>query len=212
MVPRRVLADGGKAAKAKTAAHDADPSAETCAQAISGTSNTKKKTKNTDVATDVMLGAVPVDTEEASFLRSDRRAADQLRRGLAARSRRRHPRSSGNVATINVAITVQGTEDQVARYVAGLAALKRLFLVDNITITGAKNTDPAGNLIPPPAGRGLQRRLDHLLQMQIAGRIFSQPSAIATPPVRPSPVRAPPRPRRPPVKSGQTSPNGVQNN
>src|SRR5207253_9849938 len=122
-----------KASKAKTAAHDADRTAATLRQEISAAT---KRAKAQSVATEVLLAAVPIDAAEASFLRS----IDALRVSSGADWQSitpAPPTSAGNIATITVGISVQGSEDQLARYVSGLSDLKRLFVLDTLTLTAA---------------------------------------------------------------------------
>jgi Tfp pilus assembly protein PilO len=150
-----------KASKAKTAANAADTSAAGLRQqlGIAG----PKKTNGQNVSLGVMLTAIPVDSAEASFLRS----IDALRIATGATWQSitpAAPTSTGSLATIAVGLSVQGTEDQLARYVSGLADLKRIFVTDNVTITaGGKGQ---GHVFASGA-----------LQLQVTGRVFSQPVA-----------------------------------
>jgi Tfp pilus assembly protein PilO len=186
-----------KASKAKTAAHEADKSVASLRQAINGSIAAKKGTKSHDVSTETMLAAIPVGDAEASFLRS----VDALRVASGADWQSitpTPPTASGTITTINVGITVQGTEAQLLRYASGLYDLKRIFLVDNMSIT-AGAAGAAGSA-PSPA------------QMQISGRIFSQPSVSAatggtTGAGGTTPVTGAPAPT-----GGATAPAGVQNN
>jgi Tfp pilus assembly protein PilO len=153
-----------KASKAKTAANAADTSAAGLRQQL-GQSGATKKTNGQNVSLGAMLTAIPVDAAEASFLRS----LDALRVATGATWQSitpAPPTSTGGLATISVGISVQGTEDQLARYVSGLTELKRIFVTDNVTITGSG------------AGKGGAFAAGNL-QMQVAGRIFGQP--VATP-------------------------------
>ncbi len=81
------------------------------------------------------------------------------------------PVGNANLTTINVGITVQGTEAQLLAYVAGLSDLKRLFVTDNVTLTanGSKGA---------PAAPGAASATDQM-QLQVTGRIFSQAGAAA---------------------------------
>jgi Tfp pilus assembly protein PilO len=166
-----------KASKAKSAARVADASSAKLRQSLDEFSGAKKKANDATKA--AMLAAVPGDGAEASFLRG----IDELRitSGAAWQSITPSvPVFSGNLTTITVAISVQGTEEQLLRYVSGLSASKRLFVVDALTInaggggpaapgTPAKGSAPGGVFSGGP------------LQMQITGRIFSQPGAAAVP-------------------------------
>jgi Tfp pilus assembly protein PilO len=151
-----------KASKAKTAATDAETSAASLRQEL-GTSRTAKKANGQDVSLGVMLNAIPADSAEASFLRS----IDVLRVSSGADWQSITPSapvSTGSLSTVSVGISVQGTEDQLARYVSGLADLKRIFVTDNVTIT---------------AGGAAQGHVFSAgtLQLQVTGRVFSQPGA-----------------------------------
>jgi Tfp pilus assembly protein PilO len=163
-----------KASTAKTAAHEADVTAASLRQALNSAAS--KKAKGQDVATDVLLAAVPLDAAEATFLRS----IDALRVSSGADWQSitpAPPTSTGNLATITVGISVQGTEDQLARYVSGLSDLKRLFVLDTLSLsaTGGNGTPGSATNAEPgnvfPGGK---------MQMQISGRIFTQPAAVAS--------------------------------
>jgi Tfp pilus assembly protein PilO len=148
-----------KASKAKTAATAADTSAAGLRKQL-GQSDATKKTNGQNVSLGAMLTAIPVDSAEASFLRS----IDALRVATGANWQSitpAAPTSTGGLATISVGISVQGTEDQLARYVSGLTELKRIFVTDNVTITASG------------AGRGAVFAAGNL-QMQVTGRIFGQ--------------------------------------
>jgi Tfp pilus assembly protein PilO len=160
-----------KASKAKTAAHDADISAAQLRQSLGASSGAKKSTKNHDVAIDVMLAAIPVDSGEAAFLRS----IDELRVTSGADWQSVSPTApvtTNSLASITIGITVQGTEDQLAAYVSGLEDLRRIYVIDNLSINGA----PAGG---GSTGGGGSVFAGGQLQMQISGRIFAQPGAVA---------------------------------
>lgn len=151
-----------KASKAKTAANAADTSAAGLRQQL-GTAGAAKKANGQDVAPGVMLTAIPADSAEASFLRS----IDALRILSGADWQSITPAApvtTGTLASISVGISVQGTEDQLARYVTGLADLKRIFVTDNVTITAS--------------GKGQSHVFaSGVLQLQVTGRVFSQPVA-----------------------------------
>lgn len=151
-----------KASTAKTAANAADTSAAGLRQQL-GTAGAAKKANGQDVAPGVMLTAIPADSAEASFLRS----IDALRILSGADWQSITPAApvtTGTLASISVGISVQGTEDQLARYVSGLADLKRIFVTDNVSMT-ASGTGPGHVFAAGP------------MQMQITGRVFSQPGA-----------------------------------
>jgi Tfp pilus assembly protein PilO len=151
-----------KASKAKTVATDAETSAASLRQAL-GTARAAKKANGQDVSLGVMLNAIPADSAEAAFLRS----IDALRLSSGADWQSITPAtpvSTGNLMTVSVGITVQGTEDQLARYVSGLSDLRRVFVTDNVTITAPGHAQ--GGMFA--AGS---------LQLQVTGRVFSQPVA-----------------------------------
>jgi len=192
-----------KASKAKAATKDANITADNLRKALDGTSGSKKSTKNNDPSTDAMVEALPVDGGEAAFLRS----LDQIQASSGAQWQSITPVApivSGSVATITVGITVNGTEDELARYQTGLEALKRTFIMDNVTIgQSGSGTDATG-----VAGRVF---LGPNLVMQISGRIFSQPTAVQSPTGvangATTPVTGAPAPT-----GGASSPPGVSNN
>jgi Tfp pilus assembly protein PilO len=163
-----------KASKAKTASHEADKSAASLRQAINGSIASKKGTKNHDVSTEVMLAAIPVGDAEASFLRS----VDALRVASGADWQSitpTVPASSGSIATINIAINVQGTEVQLTRYLSGLSGLKRLFVLDNVSISGSSGPAAPGTTPIAPSGGTFA---GDKLQMAVSGRIFAQPGVV----------------------------------
>jgi Tfp pilus assembly protein PilO len=151
-----------KASKAKTAANDANTSVAGLRQAL-GQAGAAKKANGQDVSLGVMLDAIPADSAEAVFLRG----IDALRVTSGADWQSITPAppvTNGNLSTVSVGISVQGTEDQLARYVSGLADLKRIFVTDNVTLT-APGKDQGATFA---AGT---------MQLQVAGRVFSQPVA-----------------------------------
>jgi Tfp pilus assembly protein PilO len=160
-----------KASKAKTATHDADAQAATLRQQIAAEA---KRAKAQNVPTETLLTAVPLDAAEASFLRS----IDALRVSSGADWQSitpAPPTATGNLATITVGITVQGSEDQLSRYVSGLSELKRLFVLDTLTISAS-----AGNGTPESSPSAAPGKIfpGGRLQMQVSGRIFAQPGAV----------------------------------
>ena len=160
-----------KASKAKSAAHVADTTATGLRRELAGLELAKKKHK--DVTAAAMLGAIPTGGAEASFLRS----VDALRVQTGADWQTITPSVpilSGSLTTVTVGITVQGTEPQLTRYLSGLSGLKRLFVVDTVNITGAGDSATSG----VASGGTFQAGT---LQMQVSGRIFSQPTAAPAP-------------------------------
>ena len=165
-----------KASKAKAAAQDANTTSANLRQALVGTS-TKKKTKTADVSTKALLAAVPIDIAEASFLRS----VDAIRvsSGAAWQSVNPSPPTiSGSVATVTVAITAQGTEDEITRYLTSLTTLPRVFIPDNVTITqGGSSASPSAGAVQGHAGSVF---IGNIEQVQISGRIFASAAAASS--------------------------------
>jgi Tfp pilus assembly protein PilO len=163
-----------KASKARTATHEAESSAATLRRTIKlGEPATSKKRGAT---TDLMLAAIPIDSAQASFLRS----VDALRVASGASWQSISPTppvSNGTVSTVTVAIAVQGTQDQLLSYANGLGKLKRLFVIDNLSMSEGGTTAPPGST-PTPASGGVFA--SDQLQMQISGRIFGQPAAVGS--------------------------------
>jgi len=198
-----------KASKAKTAAHDADISSAQLRQSLGGASATKKPTKNHDVATDVMLAAIPVDSAEASFLRN----IDVLRVTSGADWQSVTPTApvtAGSVASINVGITVQGTEDELAAYFNGLEAMKRIYVIDNMSINATPTNSGATAGVPSVAPGAVFQ--GGALQMQISGRIFAQPAAVASTGTTGAAGSGTTPVTSAPVGGGATAPSGIQNN
>ncbi|MDQ1436107.1 MAG: Pilus assembly protein PilO [Actinomycetota bacterium] len=194
-----------KASKAKTAAHDADAQAKSLRAQIDGTSR-GSKAKTTDPDAAVMHEAIPDDAAEASFLRS--MDALLVSTGVTWQSvTPTAPVVAGSLSTITVSVTVQGTQDQVKAFVSGLGGLKRLFVVDNISLSPGGSKSAAGS--GTAQGQPGKVFVGDQVQASIAGRIFSQATAVATPSTVPTTgssgaTKAP--------ASGATSPPGVQNN
>ena len=196
-----------KASKAKTAAHDSDITSTNLKQAINGTAPTKNTKK--EVAPEVMLAAVPADSAEASFLR----AVDTIRVTSGADWQSitpSVPTPAGNITSINVAITLEGTEAQVAKYVAGLGTLKRIFVLDNLSITPSGSSAAAGTTAPQGHPGGLFT--GDKMAVQISGRIFAQPSAAAATGTTTSGGSTTPATGAPAPTGGATSQPGIQNN
>src|SRR5262249_55784666 len=133
----------GKTSKANAAAQNSETEAKSLQQAIDDLTATNKKNATKDIGTAKMLQAVPADSAEPSFLRN----LDVLRVSTGADFQSvspSTPTATGQVTTINVSITVQGNEDQLARYLSGLYSMTRIFIPDNVTLTPGGSTDPAG--------------------------------------------------------------------
>jgi len=161
-----------KASKAKTAQHDADQTASNLRAQISAINSAKQRAKTHAVANQLLLQAVPADAAESTFLRG----VDGLRVSSGADWQSitlGAPALAGSLTTISVSISVQGTEAQLVRYENGLYDLKRVFLVDSINISSNGPTAPGPRAPASAVFSG------DLLQMQITGRVFSQPAASA---------------------------------
>jgi Tfp pilus assembly protein PilO len=172
-----------KASKAKAAALAADTSSANLRQALNGSSSTKKNNDQA-VSSQAMLEAVPIQTAEASFLRS----IDAIRVSSGANWQTITPGTptpAGSLVTISVAITAQGTEDEIARYVAGLSTMKRVFIVDNLTIQSGTNAATGSGPVRGHAGAVF---LGDSEQLQISGRIFASATASATTPATGAPA------------------------
>jgi Tfp pilus assembly protein PilO len=196
-----------KASKAKSSAHESEITNKNLQHAIDDVSGTSKQKKAQEVAPEVLRAAVPIDAAESSFLR----AVDTLRVTSGAEWQSITPSTptpAGNVTSVNVAISVQGTEDQVTRYVAGLATLKRLFVLDNLSITPGGSTVAAGSTTPQ--GRPGSLFVGDTMTVQISGRIFSQPVAPA--PSATTGSRAGSTTGAPAPTGAASSPPGAQNN
>jgi Tfp pilus assembly protein PilO len=162
-----------KASKAKSAAHDSDETAANLRARIDAVNSAKAKAKTHAVANKLLLEAVPADAAEAAFLRG----VDTLRISSGADWQAITPAApvlAGALSTINVSITVQGTYSQLMSYESGLYDLKRIFLVDSSNISSAGSTDAPG--AAPQVSSGPVFNGD-LLQLQVTGRVFSQPAA-----------------------------------
>jgi Tfp pilus assembly protein PilO len=164
-----------KASKARHASHEADVTAANLRRTIDQANAAAKNAKKHDPATDLMLAAVPIDAAEASFLRS----VDALRvtSGAAWQSiTPSTPTSSGTMSTITIGISVQGTQNQLLAYAGGLGRLKRLFVLDNVSIGDGGSVAAPGSTSRPAAGSTFS---GGQLQMQITGRIFGQLGVVA---------------------------------
>jgi hypothetical protein len=164
-----------KASKARTAAHDADDSAAQLRRQLAG--GTVKTPKNDDATSLAMLEAVPVDSAEATFLRgldAVRVVSGAAWQSVTPTVGASGPVGNANLTTINVGVTVQGTNAQLLQYVNGLSLLKRLFVVDNITLTA----NGSGGAPAAPGSPGASAASDQK-QLQVTGRIFSQAGAAA---------------------------------
>ncbi len=197
-----------KASKAKTAAHDADTSSANLRQALTGSTSGAQKAKKPDVSTQAMLQAVPVDAAEASFLRS----IDDIRVSSGADWQSVSPTApsvSGTIATINVAISVQGTEDEIARYMESLTTLKRVFILDSVAISQGGSKSPAGS--GPVQGQAGAVFIGDLQQLQISGRIFASPAAVAATTTGATGTPTTPTTGAPAPTSGAAAPTGTVN-
>jgi Tfp pilus assembly protein PilO len=194
-----------KATKAKSAAQDADLSAANVRKALADAGGSSKNTKSHDPSAEVMLAAIPADTAQATFLRN----LDALRLSTGAAWQSVSPTppvAGGTVTTINVAVTVQGTQQQLAAYLTGLADMRRLFVVDNVSVNPSGSNTAAGTAVRATPGNVF---LADQMAMQISGRIFAGPAAVAaaggTAGTATTPVTGTPAPT-----GGATSPPGTQ--
>jgi Tfp pilus assembly protein PilO len=197
-----------KASKAKTAAHDADAQAKSLRAQLDGTTGNKAKTTDPDAA--VMHEAIPDDAAEATFLRSMNTLLASS--GVTWQSvSPAVPTVSGNLSTIGVSVTVQGTQDQVKTFLTGLGELKRLFVADNVSIAPGGSTAGAG--APPDQGQPGKAFLGDTVTASISGRIFSQTSAVAPPAgsTATGSTGTATTPASSPASGGATSPPGVSN-
>jgi len=166
-----------KASKARSAAHDADVSADNLRKAITGATSGGKKDKPQDISVAQLTAAIPVDAAEAAFLRS----IDDLRISSGADWQSITPTapvSTSSVATISVGITVQGTEDQLAHYMSGLSDMNA-----SSCSTTSRSPRTAVALHPGPSSssRPVPRSSVTATSRCSCGRIFGQASAVAAP-------------------------------
>ncbi len=165
-----------KASKAKTAAHDADTQSTNLRQTLKATGDAGKKTAKS-ASNESLLAALPADPAQASFFR----ALDALRTSSGADWQTVSPSvptPSGTYSSITVAITVSGTEDQIDRYLAGLASMSRVFVVDNLSIGPGGSTAAAGPVATQgPPGVAFVGGLE---QAAISGRIFTSSAGAAS--------------------------------
>lgn len=162
-----------KASKAKSAAHDAEVAADSLRKSLSNFATPDGK-KKSDVGSADLRAALPADVAEASFLRT----LDTLRVTSGADWQSVTPSApviSPDATIVSVGISAQGTEDQIARYLNGLYGLKRIFIVDNVSMTA--QTGPGS----PGGASGGGAVFGDKLQMTVTGRLFSQPTASVTP-------------------------------
>ncbi len=160
-----------KTSKANTAAHDADTQSANLRQTLK--SSEANKTKSKAASTQSLLAATPADPAEAAFLRSIE--AIRIDSGAAWQTiSPSTPAPNTGGTSITVAITVSGTEAQVARYLDGLMALKRIFVIDNVAIAPGGSTAPAGSAVSVHAGALFSGDLQ---QVSITGRIFTSSPA-----------------------------------
>jgi Tfp pilus assembly protein PilO len=201
-----------KASKAKAAARDANATVANLRQDLAGaTGPTKKKS---DVEAKTLNLAIPADAAEADFLRN--LDALNVTSGVAFQSvSPTAPIVSGDMATISIGLTAQGTEAQLLNYLAGLYDMKRILVVDNASFAqgGATGSPGAGGTSAgTTTGHPGSAFTGDLMQIQVSGRIFAQASALA-PAAGTSSSRSASTPATgaPAPTGGATSPPGVQN-
>jgi Tfp pilus assembly protein PilO len=164
-----------KASKAKTAAHDADTQAASLRQQLNASSADTKKQKSQSAQS--LLAATPADPAEASFLRS--LEAIRIDSGAAwSTIAPSIPAPAAVGQSVTVAITAQGTEVQIGRYLADLTALKRIFVIDNVSISPGGSTAPAGSSTTPVHAGAVF--VGDQQQVTISGRIFTSASAVSS--------------------------------
>jgi Tfp pilus assembly protein PilO len=189
-----------QAAKANDRKDTAETRAEALRKELAGATAQQKKIE--EIKPETLTAAIPVDDKLTTFLRDlDRIKAES---GAAFQSvTPSQPTVSGVVSTINVNIAVAGTYDEVSGYVSRILSMPRLFVVDNVSYTAGGSASgstatggPTGKIF---AGSGSAP----LIQVQITGRMYSQPSAAAAatanasapaPPAQSSPGAAAPTP------------------
>ena len=199
-----------KTSKANAAAHNSQLEADNLQKAIDDLTSTNKKNATQDIGTATMLQAVPATTAEASFLRS----LDTIRVGSGADWQSVSPSTptpSGSVTSINVSITVQGDEAQLARYLNGLYGMRRIFVADNVTLTQSGSTSAAGQPVLAPAGALF---LGGQMQLQVSGRIFASaaPTTPASSGTGSTSTATGSTSTGTATTGGATAPAGVQNN
>lgn len=196
-----------KTSKANATAHTAQTEADNLQKAIDDLQSANKKDAAKEVDSAKLLQAVPADAAEASFLRS----LDLLRASTGADWQSvtpGTPTSAGSVTSINVAITVQGNEEQLARYLSGLYAMKRIFIPDNVTLAQGGSTAPAGG-VTAPAGALF---VGGPMQLQVSGRIFAGAAATASPSTSGTTSTGSSASTGTSTTGGATAPPGVQSN
>ena len=162
-----------KTSKANTAAHNAQLDADNTKKAIDDFQALTKKAAK-DVGTQQMLAAVPTGAAESQLLRS----LDALLATSGAgwqSTTPGPPTAAGPVASYNVTINVVGTEGQLARYLAGLYKMKRVFIPDNVTITSNECDDGFDSAGHPCVAGALFKGGE--MSMTISGRAFAGPAA-----------------------------------
>jgi len=160
-----------KASKANTAAKSSQTEVDNLQQALDQLTASNKKAKANDIGSAQMLGAVPADAAEASFLRN--LDAVRARSGADWQSvTPSAPTASGNVASINVSIQVAGNETTLARYLSGLYAMQRVFIADNVTLSQSGCPLQLGKCPDGALFKG------GTMQMTVTGRIFAGPAAV----------------------------------
>lgn len=196
-----------QASKSKASAHAAEKTAANLRQQLSSTS-AKNKKNGTGPSDAVMLEAVPADPNEAAFLRD--------MNGLIATSgvtlvnlNPSVPAGSGAAPydSINVSVNVKGSEDQIARFMAGLHAMKRVFVLDNVTISQDKGTNATGGGASLAGGGVLFT--GQAFNGTFTGRLFAQAGATAPSGVAPGSGRSTTPVTGAPAPTGGL--NGTQN-
>ena len=155
------------ASKDRQSAKDNEASAQTLRSQLSSGS-IKKNGTNGDASASALAAAIPSDPALADFLRKvdTIRASSGVTLQTIAPS---PPTFAGSVESVNLAITVQGTYDQVTQYERELMALPRLVVTDQVSIsTGGSTTSASGSTSGAPT-----------VQVQMVARMFAQPTGTA---------------------------------
>jgi len=167
------------ASKDRQSAKDNEASAQTLRSQLSSGS-IKKNGTNGDASASALTAAIPSDPALADFLRKvdTIRASSGVTLQTIAPS---PPTFAGSVESVNLAITVQGTYDQVTQYERELMALPRLVVTDQVSIsTGGSTTSASGSTSGAPTGHVFAGTGSApTVQVQMVARMFAQPTGTA---------------------------------
>jgi Tfp pilus assembly protein PilO len=122
----------------------------------------------------VLKNAVPDSPELANFIRDANAIADAS--NIAWQSVTHGPPTTGSagVSTIAVGIDINGTYEQVLDYLGRIAALKRLVVLDNVTLSGGGTAAAGTGSTAASAGTGSTGPFSSgsTLTVTITGRMF----------------------------------------